>query len=117
MFYTPNKNGQSKIFDKLKTVSKATDKKEIFDWMNDYLDYTTYEIAIPSLRNEALAPEGKTGLVVSVLMDYDFISNVKSLGFYEEFKSFTEEKMIAVLDNSIYENIKNLINLPDSKGF
>jgi len=109
LFYTPNKQGQSKTFEKLKVISKATDKKEIFDWMNDYLEYTTYEIAIPSLRNEDLAPKGKTGLVVSVLMDYDFISNIRALGFYEEFKNFVEEKIIAVLDNSIYKNIREKV--------
>ena len=109
MFYTPNKTGQSKVFDNLGMVSKSTNKKEIFDWMNDYLDYTTYEIAIPSLRNEKLAPEGKTGLVVSVLMDYDFISNIKDLGLYKEFKNFAEEKILNVLDASIYQNIKEKV--------
>ncbi len=108
-FYTPKKTGQSKIFEKLKIVSKATDKKEIIDWMNEYLEYTTYEIAIPSLRNEELAPKGKTGLVVSVLMDYDFINNIKSIGFYDEFKNFTEKKIITVLNNSIYENINDKV--------
>lgn len=111
MFYTPNKIGQSKVFDKLNMVSKSSDKQVILDWMNDYLDYTTYEIAIPSLRNEELAPAGKTGLVVSVLMDYEFISNIKALGFYKEFKKFCEEKMVAVLDNSIYGDLgKNIIH-------
>ncbi len=57
-----------------------------------------------------LAPEGKTGLVVSVLMDYDFIKNIKELGFYEEFKDHTEEKIINVLDSSIYDNIKSKIS-------
>jgi phytoene dehydrogenase-like protein len=111
MFYTPNKIGQSKVFNKLKEVSKSSDKQEIFEWMNEYLEYTTYEIAIPSLRNEELAPVGKTGLVVSVLMDYDFISNIKDLGFYKEFKTFSEDKMIEVLDNSIYGDLgKNIIH-------
>jgi hypothetical protein len=111
MFYTPNKSGQSNVFDKLKMVSKSSDKQEILDWMNDYLEYTTYEIAIPSLRNEELSPLGKTGLVVSVLMDYEFISNIKTLGFYKEFKNFSEEKMIEVLDSSIYGDLgKNIIH-------
>jgi len=109
LFYTPNKIGQSKVFKKLKSVSEVTDKKEIYAWMNDYLDYTTYEIAIPSLRNEELAPKGKTGLVISVLMDYDFIRNIKTLGFYEEFKNFSEEKILSVLDNSIFENINGKV--------
>jgi phytoene dehydrogenase-like protein len=109
MFYTPNKNGQSKVFDRLKNVSKSSNREEIFDWMKEYLEYTTYEVAIPSLRNEELAPVGKTGLVVSVLMDYDFIKNIKDLGFYKEFKNFSEEKMIAVLDNSLYGDLGNNI--------
>ena len=109
MFYTPKKTGQSKIFKKLKSVQNATDKKAITDWMDEYLEYTTYEIAIPSLRNEELAPKGKTGLIVSVLMDYDFIRNIKSLGFYDEFKTHAEEKIIAVLDQSIYPTLKGKI--------
>lgn len=108
-FYTPNKLGQSKVFNRLKTISKATDKNEIMDWMNEYLDLTTYEIAIPSLRNEALAPKGQTGLIVSVLMDYDFINNIRSLGFYDEFKKRVEDKIIDVLNQSIYENIKDKV--------
>lgn len=105
VFYTPNKQGQSKVFDLLKSVSRTTDKEIIMNWMNDYLEYTTYEIAIPSLRNEELAPQGKTGLVVSVLMDYDFIKNIKNLGFYEEFKNFAEVKMIEVLTQSVFEGM------------
>ncbi len=105
-FYTPKKQGQSKIYDNLKNVIKSYDKEFIKKWMNDYLEYTTYEISIPVLRNEKLAPKGKTGLIISVLMDYDFIDNVKHLGFYEEIKKFTEEKMIDVLNNSIYRGIK-----------
>jgi phytoene dehydrogenase-like protein len=108
-FYTPNKLGQSKVFNDLKDITKATDKHLIMHWMDEYLDYTTYEIAIPALRNEALAPKGKTGLIVSVLMDYDFINNIKSLGFYEEFKNHAEEKIIDVLNKSIFENIKENI--------
>jgi len=108
-FYTPNRIGQSKVFGALKTVTAATDKQLIMNWMDEYLEYTTYEIAIPALRNEALAPKGKTGLIVSVLMDYDFIRNIKSLGFYEEFKNRVEEKIIDVLDKSIYENIKDKV--------
>lgn len=106
MFYTPRKRGQSEVFIRLKNISRSQNKSEILQWIDDYLEYTTYEIAIPSLRNKALAPEGKTGLIVSVLMDYDFIKNVQNLGFYDEFKNLTEEKMIRVLDESIYAGIK-----------
>lgn len=108
-FYTPNKIGQSQVMSRLKTIKHSKDQNEINQWMNDYLEYTTYEIAIPSLRNSKLAPQGKTGLVVSVLMDYDFIKNIKELGFYEEFKKLSESKMIDVLNNTIYEGLKEKI--------
>jgi len=108
-FYTPDKLGQSKVFNQLKTISQSTDKQAIINWMKDYLDYTTYEIAIPSLRNPNLAPEGKTGLVVSVLMDYYFIKNIKTLGFYDEFKKLSEAKIIEVLDSTLYPGIKDKI--------
>lgn len=105
MFYTSRKQGQSVVCTKLNEMSKSQDKNEILQWMDNYLEYTTYEIAIPSLRNKVLAPDGKTGLVVSVLMDYDFIKNIKELGFYEEFKTFAQEKITQVLDKNLYPGI------------
>ncbi|PKK95203.1 MAG: NAD(P)/FAD-dependent oxidoreductase [Tenericutes bacterium HGW-Tenericutes-5] len=108
-FYTPKKYGQSKIFNNLKDISKSQDKQKIINWMKDYLDHTTYEIAIPSLRNPNLAPKGKTGLVVSVLMDYDYISNIKNLKFYDEFKQLAEDKIIDVLNNNLYPGIKEKV--------
>ena len=109
LFYTPNKFGQSAIFSKLDDITKSTDKQEIIAWMDELLEFTTYEIAIPSLRNENLAPLGKTGVIVSTLMDYRFIDNVKSLGFYEEFKDFCEQKIISVLDKSIYKGLQEKV--------
>lgn len=106
-FYTPIKTGQSRVFNRLKDMIKSTDRNEITNWMHDYLDHTTYEIAIPALRNKDLAPPGKTGLVVSVLMDYDYINHIKTLGFYQDFKRFTENKIIDVLNRSIYPGLKD----------
>ena len=109
VFYTPTKLGHSSVFNRLESIKESNDKQMILDWMNEYLDHTTYEIAIPSLRNKDLAPQGKTGLVVSFLMDYDFISNIERLGVYKEFKAFAEEKAISVLDHGLYKGIKEKI--------
>lgn len=108
-FYTPKKTGQSSVFNQLRFISKSQSKESIIDWMKLYLEYTTYEIAIPSLRNSSLAPKGKTGLVVSVLMDYEFIRNINELGFYYEFKDIAQKKVIEVLNSSIYKGIKEHI--------
>lgn len=107
MFYTPRKEGQSQVFSGLQEIRASKKKEEILEWMNDYLEYTTYEIAIPSLRDPRLAPEGKTGLIISVLMDYDFIRNIRDLGFYEAFKDFSEKKILDVLDQHLYKGIKD----------
>lgn len=109
MFYTPNKKGQSEVFESLGKIRTSHSKEEILKWTNDYLDCTTYEIAIPSLRDEHLAPEGKTSLIISVLMDYDFIRNIRTLGFYDEFKDFAEKKMLRVLDTQLYEGIEEKV--------
>jgi len=108
-FYTPSKIGQAKTFGKLNDLRKATDKEQILSSMNEFLEYTTYEISIPSLRNDSLAPEGKTGLIVSLLMDYDFIKNIRTLGFYDEFKNAIESKIIDVLNRSIYPAIQDKV--------
>lgn len=108
-FYTPDRMGHAPIFKELNNIAKSTDKTEIFRWMERYLERTTYEIAIPSLRNEELAPEGKTGLVVSVLMDYDFIKNVEKIGFYQEFKAFSEKKMLEVLSRSLFPSLNEKV--------
>ena len=108
-FYTPEKKGQSSVFNRLKYIKKSNDNNKIIKRMKEYLEYTTYEIAIPSLRNPKLAPEGKTGLVVSVLMDYDYINNISNLGFYEEFKQIAENKIIEILNESLYPGIKEKV--------
>lgn len=102
LFYTPNRHGQSVVSDALPAVIASHDKDRLFKWMQDYLEVTTYEIAIPSLRNEKLAPEGQTGLMVSVLMDYQFIKVIQSLDLYASFKKMAEAKMVSVLDKTIY---------------
>lgn len=108
-FYTPSKIGQAQSFGKLNDLRNATDKEQILSGMNEFLKYTTYEISIPSLRNPALAPAGKTGLIVSFLMEYDFIKNIRTLGFYDEFKHAVEIKIIDILNSSIYPGINEKV--------
>lgn len=108
-FYTPSRTGHASVFNNLKAIAKSKDKSEIFRWMEQYLELTTFEIAIPSLRNAELAPKGKTGLVISVLMDYDFIKNIETLGYYQEFKAFSEKKILEVLSLTIFPSFNEHI--------
>jgi phytoene dehydrogenase-like protein len=108
-FYTPSKKGQSEVFSKLQAVKESLDKVKVFEWLEELLEFTTYEISIPALRNKELSPQNKTGLIISILMDYDLVKKIKSIDIYEEFKEFCEVKMIKVLNDSIFDGISDKI--------
>lgn len=97
-FYTPSLEGISSI-----EIPKSNWK----DYIVDYLKKTTFEISIPSLRDENLSPKGKTGILVSTLMDYSFVKNIEKTGEYDEFKNLCEVTIIDILNDSIFPNLKN----------
>lgn len=109
VFYTPDKKGQSDVLMQLDQIKIDGNKDAILKWVSKYLDYTTYEISIPALRDASLAPKNCTGLVVSVLMDFDFVKQIKEAGFYEEFKAHAQEEIIKVLTNRLYHELGNHI--------
>ena len=111
-FYTPKKQGTSsaplsRIMGSNGSLTK--EKKELFDWMGEYLALTTYEISIPCLRDADLAPSGKTGLIISTLFNYDLIVHLNHLNLYDEAKAFISDTIITVLENSLYPNFKKII--------
>lgn len=103
VFFTPKTIGLSndnyiKIKEKIFGDGKfSDDKKEIFEWLAEYLNTTTFEISCPVIRDKSLAPEGKSGLIVSSLFDYGITKHIKKLGFYDEFKTFCEEKITQII--------------------
>ncbi len=116
-FYTPSTAGLSRVrLDELRVddpqspARLAAHRADIEDWLRRYLEYTTYEISIPVLRDKALAPAGKTGLIVSSLFDYSLAKHVEALGWYDEFKQLVADHMIRVLDASIYPGLKAAVS-------
>jgi len=107
-FYTPNTNGLQDSLHK-RSALDTSNKEEVIQWMKDYYKDNTYEIAIPSYRDETLSPKGKTGVVISTLMDYRIVHDVREQGWYDEFKSLSEKLMIEALDSSIYPTLKENI--------
>jgi phytoene dehydrogenase-like protein len=113
-FYTPKKEGLSTIsIQALKSKGKAADpeaftedKQRLMDWIREYYELTTYEIACPVMRDENLAPKGKTGLIISTLMDYAIVKHISNLGWYDSFKKFSEETIIDVLDQTVFPGMK-----------
>ena len=104
-FYTPSRAGQSQAG----PIPINAQRSVIETWLKKYFSLTTYEISIPVMRDNSLAPAGKTGLIVSVLFDYKLTKYIEEMGWYEDFKAFCEECILSTLDGSIYPGIKKAI--------
>ncbi len=106
-FYTPTTEGLSSIPSWQEAAPKG--KEALLKWVGDYLANTTYEISCPALRDSSLAPEGKTGLIISSLMDYRLVRLISDAGYYDEFKQFCTDKILQTLENSLFPEItKNI---------
>lgn len=117
-FYTPDKRGLStvskdeitaflnmKIIDSEDIEIKAKVKK----YLEAYFRLNTFEIAIPALRDADLAPEGKTGLIVSLLYDYTLAKKIEDYGWSAEIKEFLEQITIDILNETIFPGITNKV--------
>ncbi len=82
------------------------DKEALLAWLGDYLERTTYEISIPVLRDPTLAPEGKAGLIVSTLMDYDLAKRAEERRWYDEYKEFCSARIVDILDRGAYPGLR-----------
>ncbi len=104
-FYTPKRIGQTVAG----PIPQKGDRETIENWLKEFFALTTYEISCPVMRDDSLAPPGKTGLVVSVLFDYRLTRHVQESGWYEELKTFCEDCILDTLNASIYPGIKDAI--------
>ncbi|HSM23952.1 MAG TPA: NAD(P)/FAD-dependent oxidoreductase, partial [Anaerolineaceae bacterium] len=104
-FYTPSRVGQSVAG----PVPTGKDQETIENWLEEFFKFTTYEISIPVLRDNSMAPEGKTGLIISFLFDYKLTKHIEEQGWYDAFKSYCEENVIRVLNESVYPGLENSI--------
>ena len=102
-FYTPDTQGQSALGSWAEVAEGGTES--LLEWVGTYLEKTTYEISSPSLRDPSLAPEGKTGMVISSLMDYSLVKHFLDAGQYEEFKQFCNQKIIEVLEKHLLPDL------------
>ena len=113
VFYTPEKTGLAnenylKTKKALTIQGKLTENKDlIFNWLNEYLKMTTYEISCPAIRDLTLAPVGKTGLIVSTLFDYEMVNHIFKLGFYHEFKKQCEHLVCEIIMTSLLKDYEH----------
>ncbi len=112
-FYSPNRKGlgdihrekREELLEGFETKSKA----EIMAWLNDFCDFNTYEVSIPVLRDPTLAPEGKTGIMISCLTDYELFDKVEKTGWYDEFKEHMEKRIIDVFSQTLFPDLNEYI--------
>ena len=112
-FYTPSKIGlgetHTKDLENLLVNWDKTEKKQILAWLDKFVRLNTFEISIPGIKDPDLAPHGKTGLIISLLAEYNLFDKIQKAGWYDEFKSELENRIIDVISDSVYPMLKNKI--------
>jgi len=112
-FYTPSKRGLGEIrWKELKNLLdhfEKHNKQKIFSWLDKFTQLNTYEISIPGLKDPDCAPAGKTGLIISLLAEYDLFKKVQEAGWYDEFKTEFENRVLNVLSDSVYPMLKDKV--------
>ena len=112
-FYSPKRTGlgdihrgeRQKLLDNFDNLSK----RDVKAYLDRFTENNTFEISIPALRDPALAPEGKTGIMISFLFDYELMEKVNKAGWYDEIKGYLDKRIIDLFSNSVYEGFSEKI--------
>ena len=102
-FYTPVKDGLSSLPPWEEAARGGEDTLQ--HWIDLYFKRTTYEISCPAVRDASLAPEGKTGVIVSTRMDYRLVRYIYNAGWYDAFKETCTARILEALDTSVFPGI------------
>ncbi len=112
-FYTPSKMGLGERrwgeIDRILSEPYRQDRTGILSWLDKFLALNTYEISIPALKDPDLAPGGKTGLIISILADYDLFRMIAEAGWITEFIKEMEDRIIKILAHSVYPMLQEKV--------
>lgn len=112
-FYTPYSEGLGTLHreDVNRMVGHwpQVSKKQLFEWGRKFVARNTFEISIPALRDDRLAPPGKTGIIINFFMEYRLFKLIEDQGWLEEFKKFIEDQIIEILSRSVYPGLSDKI--------
>ncbi len=112
-FYSPSKQGLGEThWSELNGILESRgvpDKFHILNWLDKFLTLNTYEISVPALKDPTMAPEGKTGLIISILAEYNLFNMVAEAGWYKEFITEIEERILRILASSVYPMLKDKV--------
>ncbi len=100
-FYTPATQGLSSLGVDSWIRLSDSGKRDLTAWVRRFLAWTTFEISCPVLRDASLAPEGRTGLIVSTLFPIDLVRTIARAGWYSEFEALCLEAVLAQLDQAL----------------
>lgn len=84
-------------------------KTAVLGFLPAFVRRNSLEISIPVLRDPALAPPGRTGLIVSLLLDHGLCAAVEEAGFFSEFRERLEELLLEVLETGLYPGLRPAI--------
>lgn len=112
-FYTPSQKGLGEVHRKelddiLENFANVS-KEEILNWLDRFTRLNTYEISIPGLKDPDLVPPGKTGVIISLLAEYDLFNSIKNAGWIDQFTAELENKIITVIADSVYPMLKDKV--------
>lgn len=112
-FYTPSRQGlgethRQELSDLLDRFSEVS-REEILSWLDRFTRLNTYEISIPALKDPGMAPSGKTGVIISLLAEYELFRKIKEAGWIDEFTRELEDRMLKVIAGSIYPILRDKV--------
>lgn len=112
-FYTPSKKGLGELhrsgLRSLLDNWDKTGKDEVYKWLSTFLKQNTFEISIPGLKDPDLVPEGKTGVIVSFLVEHELFSKLQERGWYEDFRKEIETTIVNLLNETVYPGLKEKV--------
>jgi len=112
-FYSPSRKGLGETrwgeLDGITSEPGEPEKSRIIDWLDKFLTFNTFEISIPALKDPEMAPAGKTGIIISILADYDLFKKIDDAGWHEEFVKEMEERIIRIIGDSIYPVLRDKV--------
>jgi phytoene dehydrogenase-like protein len=112
-FYNPLKIGlgetHRKELSELLSNFQKVKKEQIMAWLDKFTKLNTYEISIPGLKDPDLVPPGKTGVIISLLAEYDLFKVIQKAGWLDEFTAEMENRIIKVISDSIYPMLKDKV--------
>ena len=116
IFYMPQEKGLSTLdvnektlIEELSSMDPSKKKERLSSWLLSFAKKTTYEISVPVVRDETLAPEGKAAVIISTLFNYDLAKWLLDEGLYNFYKKVLSDAIIDTLNDSLLKGWKEKI--------